>query len=160
MRSRAERARVGLASALALVAVTLAGCGSDGEVERLEDAGFVTPDAPVDVSDVGGEAGQVEGCAILDIEACSVGRVCCAIPLERCVPDAGGGTECVVAGDVQEGEACGSADGDDCAAGLICTGSVLGRTCQRLCTPGSDDCGDGTCVSTLEVGGELVGLCL
>ena len=160
MRFRAERARPGLASALTAVAVAAAGCGSDGEVTRLDDAGFVTPDAAADVADTGGDAGPVEGCAILDLEDCADGRVCCALPLERCVPDASGGTECVAAGDVGEGEVCGSAGVDDCAVGLLCVAGVIGRTCQRLCAPGSDDCGDEACVLALEVGGEQVGLCL
>jgi hypothetical protein len=130
-------------SALLVACVSLLACGSGDPEEQPIDgaAGNGSADADPCMPYVGGES-----CNPITQQGCAEGERCTFVRF--CVVPAGGQTDCVPDGTVEEGGACvagipGPDTGyDDCVRGAIC----VDGTCHSICAIEPDTCTEGTCL--------------
>lgn len=150
------------------VAITLPvtpGCGDSGQIRVYEDAAFVdTSSSSTDVDEGSADTDNVQGCAVPEPAQCSTdnpGPDCCADG-ERCVPALGGDNQCEPAGELLDGQSCGTGGSEACAEGLLCAESDAGTLeCIRPCDEVSAACPDGfSCEGSLQLVGRTLSICI
>jgi hypothetical protein len=152
------------ASAVAIALLLAPGCGDSGQIRVYQDAAFVdTASGETDVDEGSVDADGAEGCAVPEPAACSTDNSapgCCVVG-ERCVPALNGDNQCEPAGELLDGQSCGTAGSDACAAGLLCAESDSGSlACVRPCDESSAACPAGfSCDGSLQLVGRTLAIC-
>ena len=152
------------ASAAAITLLLAPGCGDSGQIRIYQDAAFVdSSGGTADVDEGSADADSVEGCAVPEPAQCATDDSvsgCCAEG-ERCVPALNGDNQCEPAGELLDGQSCGTGGNDACAEGLLCAESDAGGLeCVRPCGEMSAACPEGSsCNGSLPLVGRTLAIC-
>lgn len=131
-------------------------CGGETQGTTTADAGFQRADAD-ETEGVTVVVAPRAGCRVATPWACGAVGVCCDLD-ERCLPGTGSTNVCVPAGPLGAGDRCSGAT-DRCGAGMLCASLRGELRCRTLCATALD-CLGRACEAALEIGGELVRLCV